>query len=186
MIFFRFLLLIAISWMMGFVWFINQMNIHKPNLTYPFDAAVVLTGAKGRINTGVELLWKNKVKHLFISGVGQNVTLSELGKHIKPFTDEQLKTLENRISLGHFANSTEENALETMDWVRNKKFKKIILVTSNYHMPRSLYMFKHFMPDIEIIPYTIHKNSLSLELALLEYNKYLFSVFYKTYVDDKR
>ena len=53
------------------------------------------------------------------------------------------------------ATSTMGNAIETADWIKKSGFNSIILVTANYHMPRSLMLFRHIMPEIRIIPHPV-------------------------------
>lgn len=49
--------------------------------------------------------------------------------------------------------STEENARYVIDICRQLKFKKILLITSAYHMPRAVMLFKN--KEFEIIPYPV-------------------------------
>lgn len=167
-----------VLWLIGFCWFVNKIRLTEPEINKKFDAIVVLTGAKGRIETGIKLLSAKKAGRLFISGVGKNAVLKDLVQHFELFTPEQMELLKHSITLGHEANSTEENAIETSRWLNQNDYKDIILVTSNYHMPRSLYLFNSLIPNISITPYPLVKNSISLKLALLEYNKYLLYFFH--------
>lgn len=164
--------LIIIVYLSGFAWFSKQISYKETILKEKADAIIVLTGAKGRIDMGLRLLSQGHGAYLFISGVGQNAALNELSKFLSTFPRSQVKYLEHLITLGHEAESTEGNALESMQWLKERHYKKIILVTSNYHMIRSLYLFKHFIPDVEVIPYPFI-NKFSLQLVFLEYNKYL-------------
>lgn len=176
MIFFRASFLLLIIWLIGFFCFINKISMQEIIIDKKADAIVVLTGAKGRIDAGIQLLWEKNSEHLFVSGVGKNAVLNDLSKYLDSFTSDQVKSMKNSITLGHDANSTEENALETSQWIKKNNYKSLILVTSNYHMPRSLYLFKHFMPHISITAYPLVKNNLVLKLAFLEYNKYIFCI----------
>lgn len=166
------LFLITLIYLAGFAWFLGQISYKETILNEKADAIIVLTGAKGRIDTGLHLLSKGYGQHLFISGVGQNTALSDLSKFLSFFPSDQVKTLESLITLGHEADSTEGNAVESLEWIKQNHYKRIILVTSNYHMLRSLYLFKHFIPDITIIPYPLI-NNVNSQLIFLEYNKYL-------------
>ncbi len=159
-------------WMLGFALFLSKISHEKIELNERADAIIVLTGAKGRIDAGLQLLSFDYGKHLFISGVGQNVPLKDLSKFLSSFSSDYVETLKSSITLDHFADSTEGNAIESMEWIKNNGYKKIILVTSNYHMPRSLRLFKNSMPNIEIIPYPV-VNNINYQQAFLEYNKFL-------------
>ena len=48
----------------------------------------------------------------------------------------------DRIDLGYNAQSTLGNALETALWVKERNINDIILITDNWHMPRTLLIFK--------------------------------------------
>ena len=168
--------ILIIFWTIGFCIFIDKIITVKSTITVKSDAIVVLTGGKGRIDAGIDLLFKDYAGHLFISGVGQKADLKDLAKYLESFTPEQIEKLKHKITLGHFASSTEENALETKEWIDKYNYKNIVLVTSNYHMPRSLYLFRFLIPNISITPYSLVKNPISLKLAFMEYNKYLLYV----------
>mgnify|MGYP002128275913 CR=1 FL=1 len=42
-----------------------------------------------------------------------------------------------------------------MRWVRERGFKSLIVVTSNYHMPRAIVELSHAMPDVTLIPFAV-------------------------------
>ena len=170
---FRIFIILFIIWLAGFSWFIGRIALVEPEIHEKADAVIVLTGARGRIDIGLELLSKQHADHLFVSGVGQNAVLSDLSKYLVSFTPDQVEFLKDYISLGHLANSTQENALETFQWVKKHNYKKIFLVTSSYHMQRSLLLFKQLMPDVTITPYPLVSAPTSFKLLFLEYNKYL-------------
>lgn len=173
MIFFRTILLILVVWILGFVYFFIEVSQIKNSKNHA-DAVVVLTGARGRIDAGLELLYEKSADKLFISGVGQKAALKDLSKFLHHFPGEEMLKLEHSIYLGHCASTTEENAIETAEWIKNNNISSIILVTSNYHMPRSLYLLKKAMPKITIFPY-ISSNDINLRMIFFEYNKYLLA-----------
>lgn len=175
MIFFRTILLILIFWIQGCIYFFDEVSQIK-NTKNHADAIIVLTGARGRIDAGLELLYKKSADKLFISGVGQKAALKDLSKFLSYFPGEEMLKLEHSIYLGHFASTTEENAVETAEWIKNNNISSIILVTSNYHMPRSLYLLQKTMPQITILPYT-SSNDINFRMIFLEYNKYLLALF---------
>ncbi len=174
--FFKLLLCIIsfliIFWIIGFFVFLTQINSYEVLPDDKADAVVVLTGSKGRIDAGLNLLAQKYGRHLFISGVGQNAPLNDLGKHLSSFPEDQLNNQKENITLGHFADSTEGNAIETANWVNKHNYHSIILVTSNYHMPRSICLFEKAMPDVEITPYEVVAAS-NTKLNFIEYNKFL-------------
>jgi uncharacterized SAM-binding protein YcdF (DUF218 family) len=88
--------------------------------------------------------------------------------------------------LGYSAEDTRGNARETADWVRAHHFHRLILVTSRYHMPRSLQEFSAAMPGVRLLPYPVEQERVDLgdwwrhpaTIFLLhrEYMKYLASL----------
>ena len=79
--------------------------------------------------------------------------------------------------------NTVENAIETSEWIRKNNVKSIRLVTSNYHIPRSLEEFRSLNPQVKIIPHPVYsenvspqwwKNGGSFYLIASEYNKFLY------------
>lgn len=178
-----FLGLCAAAWTLGLVLFVTAIEMQSEpvisDTLQPTDAIVVLTGGSERLMTGLQLLNSHKAKKLFVSGVHQGLNLDHvLGT--QP-VDKELRTC--CIVLGHAAESTMGNGDETLTWLAIEKFRSMRLVTSNYHMPRSLMIFRATMPDIQIIPHPISPESVKLEgwwmrpgtarLLVTEYNKYL-------------
>ena len=113
------------------------------------DGVVALTGGSNeRLETGVRLLEQRKGRRLLISGVNRIVTDSELYQalNIDPALGECC------IDIGRAAQDTLGNASEATDWAREHGFKRIILVTDDYHMPRSQAELQLAMPEAEIHP----------------------------------
>jgi uncharacterized SAM-binding protein YcdF (DUF218 family) len=59
------------------------------------------------------------------------------------------------VDVGYDANDTSGNASETRAWARANHFSRLIIVTSSYHMPRSLAEFGRVMPDATLVPYPV-------------------------------
>ncbi|MBY0406689.1 MAG: YdcF family protein, partial [Rickettsiales bacterium] len=78
------------------------------------------------------------------------------------------------------------NAEETKRWVIEQQVKTILLVTSNYHMPRSFYEFRHLVKGVTILPSPVPADDYDPAtwwttdryrmLVFSEYHKYLFAV----------
>jgi uncharacterized SAM-binding protein YcdF (DUF218 family) len=136
---------------------------------------VIFTGGRDRIRKGLALLQEEqKDTPLLISGVHTPDQLQEIASHSR---------IKDLITLGYFATNTEENAEETKRWATQYSCKSLKLVTSHYHMPRSLLELKKNMPTIKIISYSILSplfqekgwifNYKRWRILLSEYNKYL-------------
>lgn len=117
------------------------------------QAIVALTGGSlERLTTGVRLLEERKGERLLISGVNRIVTDQELlGEALKVNPD----LASCCIDLGRTAEDTLGNAAETAAWARQHRYRSIILVTDDYHMPRSLTELELAMPEAEIHPYPV-------------------------------
>lgn len=144
-----------------------------PDATHSADGIVVLTGDQGRLTAGVQLLQGGRSAHLLISGVHPSVTTEELRAHTN-LTDAQFSCC---VELGRQATDTVGNARETAQWVRTNGYQRLIIVTSDYHLPRSLIEMHMAMPGVELIPYPVHtqppwRNPRAARLWVQEYAKY--------------
>ena len=169
------------TWIGGLVWFAQQIPESVADATTVTDAIAVLTGAGGRLATGIELLADKRAKKLFVSGVYRGVdvaTLLEISKR----NPEDLACC---IEIGHSADNTLGNAQETAAWIARQGYKSLRIVTSNYHMARSLLEFRQAMPDIRLIAHPVFHDSVKMErwwawpgtagLIFREYNKFLLA-----------
>ena len=81
------------------------------------------------------------------------------------------------------ARNTIGNAIEARRWVRKHGFRSVLLVTSNYHMPRTMVEFRHAMRDVEVVPHPVVTDQVdvsgwwndwhTIRLLVPEYAKYL-------------
>lgn len=116
------------------------------------EAIVALTGGSlERLSTGVRLLNEEKGERLLISGVNRIVADQELYEVLG--VERELG--ECCIDLGRSAEDTLGNAAETAAWARQHRYKSIILVTDDYHMPRSHAELALALPEVEIYPYPV-------------------------------
>ena len=146
------------------------------------EAVVVLTGGANRISAGVKLLKENHGRRLLISGVSATTTRSDLGRVL----NDSIMMFGCCIDLDRKAKDTRGNAEQTAAWVKLHNFRKILLVTSNYHMPRSLMLVREKIPYVEIIAVPIHPPNWKREgfleravspVVLREYAKYRIAKF---------
>lgn len=173
--------LLGVVWFSGLLWFSSLVPRGGETPLTKTDAIVVLTGGTGRLDMGLSLLEKDFATHLFVSGVARGVDVSTLLR----VAQRAPKELECCISVGYRADDTAGNAEETADWVDERGFKSIRLVTASYHMPRSLIEFHHAMPLIQIVPHPVYPPQFKHEqwwlwpgtAALLasEFNKYMIA-----------
>jgi uncharacterized SAM-binding protein YcdF (DUF218 family) len=87
------------------------------------------------------------------------------------------------VDLDHSATNTIGNAVETRRWVEERRFKSVIVVTANYHMPRAMAELEHELPGVALVPYAVVSDRVRIEnwwdnpstarLLILEYLKYI-------------
>jgi len=149
---------------------------------------VILTGGSNRIKEGLKIvnninkLTKTDFKILII-GTGKGFTKVNLKKLLT--SDFNLKLVECCIELESISKDTYSNASETYKWTKKNDINDIILITSNYHMPRAILEFKNRMPNQQIFTYPITpknhdiKNWLNssdtFSLIFFEYSKLLIA-----------
>lgn len=167
-----------VIWTIGFIMFaemINEFDIDKMEKT---DAVVVLTGGKNRINEAAKLLNQKNADKMFISGVSQETSLEEL---VEKYDMETYYA--DNVEIGQEAKNTLENAKEVKEWVEKNNISSIRLVTSNYHMPRSMEEIEAATDGVSIIPHPVYSENVakkwwtswkSFKFVASEYNKFIF------------
>lgn len=167
---------LGLLWAIGWMWFAASVASMKPyDENIKTDAIIVLTGGDKRVNEGLDLLAEGSGKQLLISGVNGQVKTDEL---IALWNGDKEK-VRCCITLGYSASDTASNATETQDWIENKNVESIRLVTSSYHMARSVLMFKKQMPEIVIYKHPVTPDDFEpwgrqfWKLTFSEYNKWL-------------
>jgi uncharacterized SAM-binding protein YcdF (DUF218 family) len=134
-------------WLGGLLWFVHDALSPSDDPAMRTDAIVVLTGGRLRIETAIDLFGEGKAQKLFISGVNHHVDREMLTRQFEPVASR----VKCCIVLGHDADNTVGNARETAQWMRQERYTSLRLVTSWYHMPRSLLEFREAMPDARIV-----------------------------------
>jgi uncharacterized SAM-binding protein YcdF (DUF218 family) len=164
----------------GFVGFLSQLRgtEHRPGGNA--DGIVVLTGGSSRISDAVDLLADGYGKRLLISGVHPTNDTADISRSLP---DNQSTLMHCCVDLDHSATNTRSNAAGTRRWVHERGFKSLIVVTSNYHMPRAIVELSHAMPDIRLIPFVVvgdkwreepwWTSGAAFRLLLSEYVKYV-------------
>ncbi len=165
--------------LIGFVMFVTGMPQKPEHLFDDADAIVILTGGSERFPAGVALLASGAADHLFVTGVPSGIDTETL-LHAHGLDGQNLPCC---IELGHEARHTLGNARETAAWMAHNGHDSMILVTSRFHMPRSLVVFHELMPDLAIQPYPVEMDHPVVDhwwrdpdvaaTAFVEYLKYL-------------
>jgi uncharacterized SAM-binding protein YcdF (DUF218 family) len=135
----------------GFFWFAWQIQTEEAPLERSADGIVVLTGAAARIPDAIELLAAERGKRLLISGVHRDTRAREIAS----LTPLYSKLFNCCIDLDRSALNTFGNAIETKRWAVEHNFNSLIIVTSNWHMPRAMAEMRHQLPQATLIPYPV-------------------------------
>src|SRR3954467_13420128 len=130
-------LVVALIWAAGLFAFAARVQQSTPQAhPAPADGIVALTGANSneRIAAAVDLLAEGLGRRVLVSGVNREVSRDELRK-----ASQTVRRLYDCcVDLGFNALDTVGNARETADWARAMQFKSLIVVTTDYHMPRAM------------------------------------------------
>jgi uncharacterized SAM-binding protein YcdF (DUF218 family) len=166
----------------GFFWFVLHIPTEEVQLNRNADGIVVLTGAAARIPDAVELLAAGRGQRLLITGVYRATTTREIARLAPLYAKYRTCCIDiDRSALNTFG-----NAIETRRWAHEHNFNSLIVVTSNWHMPRAMIELDHQLPDLTLIPYPVisermkhepwWRNAESVRLLVGEYFKYLFAL----------
>ena len=147
----RAVLALIILFLGGFAVFVAAIDRQPQALTGRADAIVVLTGAEDRIDEAVRLLADHKGGRLLISGVNPRTTKAALQRQ----DPANAGLYECCIDIGYWAQNTPGNADEAQAWINAKGFTSVIVVTSSYHMPRSLLELRRVLPNVALIPHPV-------------------------------
>lgn len=171
--------IMATMLVVGFLAFTHAIGRVQPAADVSADGIVALTGGKDRIARAVRLLADGRAKRLLITGVYRKTGKRALARLVP--TSERLFAC--CIDIGHEALNTVGNADETRAWTRRHGFTSLIIVTSSYHMPRSLAELSRAMPDVRFVPYPVTPRNVRVDawwaypgtarLLVSEYVKFL-------------
>ena len=175
-------LLVAVSaFVGGFFVFADQVATADSPSAPRADGIVALTGDVGRITKAIDLLSSESATRLLISGVDETTSLETL-RGAYPANAELFGCC---IDIGRDAHDTRGNARETRDWARARGYRSLIVVTSAYHMPRSLSEISRQLPGVDLVPVPVQPANRDLDgwmrdgstfrLLLVEYIKYIVS-----------
>ncbi len=163
----------------GYARFATGLSVTEAGSPPRTDAIVVVTGGAQRIGDAVSLLNADRGRRLLISGVNEKTGREELAK-LNPTAREALACC---VDLDYRARNTIGNAIETRRWVRRHDFRSLLVVTSNYHMPRTLLELGHAMPNVRFVPHPVVTDQVdvagwwhdwhTIRLLVPEYLKYL-------------
>lgn len=172
----------ASLWLGGLFWFVSKIKGDPPIFESPVEGIVVLTGGAERMNVALDLLKRGEAQRLLITGVHPGTSATDLSEQ----SVGAAELFECCIDLGKSALNTRGNAEEAAEWAASRSYRRLIIVTADYHMARAMLEFRAAMPGAELIPYPVRPPDIHLKgwwrypgttkLLAGEYTKYLLAV----------
>lgn len=142
---------VVVAFSVGFGLFIGEARRYAPPETVEAEAIVVLTGGPNRVSTAVTLLEAGRGARLLISGVNPDSPPSDIAAAAGA-TEALFACC---VDIGPDAADTIGNAAEAAAWAQAHGYDRLIIVTSDYHMPRALLELQAAMPDVTLIAYGV-------------------------------
>ena len=128
------------------------------------DNIFVLAGDSRRIPYALKKLETIKYGRLYIIGAGTD-----------KITNKKFVKVESK------SKSTYQNALAVKQIVKKRKLKRLVVVTTEDHMNRSLYLLRNELPETEIIACPASLSGMSVPIRVkhwaIEYLKYILTLF---------
>jgi uncharacterized SAM-binding protein YcdF (DUF218 family) len=153
----------------GFILFAFTLGRPAAADAEPTDAAVVLTGASGRIEHALDVLRQGKAKRLLVAGADPSVTKADLTRRIPTGA----KLIKCCVDLGSESVDTRTNAEEAARWLAQRNFHSVRLITSDWHMRRARCEFQKVLGS----KFRLLTDAVRTEPSFLtlfgEYNKYV-------------
>lgn len=150
------ILMAGAAGMAGFLHFAETVAALETPRDPKADAIVVLTGGYQRIDSAIVLLKSGAGERLLISGANPATS----GNLLRKLTQSSSALFECCVDMGYEAVDTIGNANETARWISDHRFRRVLVVTNNYHMPRSLLELTVSDPRTEFIAYPVVNSDL--------------------------
>ncbi|MCJ2069646.1 YdcF family protein [Methylobacterium sp. J-030] len=172
----------AIVLFAGFLIFVSALARQERAPTDRADGIVALTGGAQRIGDAIDLLAGGYGRRLLITGVNERTSRDEIAR----LNPTQRALIACCVDLDYRARNTIGNAIETRRWMRAHRFSTVAVVTSNYHMPRTLVELVHALQDSDrVLPHPVVTDAFDADrwwrsppaarLVASEYVKFLAS-----------
>lgn len=175
-------LVLALIWFSGLLAFADRVQQQTPaRAPAPAQGIVVLTGAGSnqRLGAAMGLLEDGYGRRVLVSGVNRMASRED----IRNVSRAVRRLYDCCVDLGFNAADTVGNAREIADWAQAMRYRELIVVTADYHMPRAMLELRATMPDAELTPYPVAtsvvdahrwwRTGRSARLMIMEYSKYL-------------
>ena len=169
------LLLFVIIVLLQFNFFLFNIQSYKNTdlNKKEIEGIVVLTGDKFRILEGLKILNSEIGYKLLISGVNKEISIEEIKKEFPKFN----QLFNCCVELESISTNTFENVREIFFWKKKNNIKNILLITSDYHLPRVELEVNRLLLDKETFYYGVkydnQKINIRMKKLIVEYIKYL-------------
>lgn len=175
------ILIVLMIWAVGLMAFSARIARSTPAPEpAPAEGIVALTGhSTARIAAGMKLLEDGRGQRMLVSGVNREASRED----IRGVAKAPGRIYDCCVDLGFQAVNTVGNARETAQWAREHNFHKLIVVTADYHMPRSILELHGAMPEAQLTPYPVATDELDAKhwwktmagakRMIIEYSKYM-------------
>ena len=169
------LLLFVIIVLLQFNFFLFNIQSYKNTdlNKKEIEGIVVLTGDKFRILEGLKILNSEIGYKLLISGVNKEISIEEIKKEFPKFN----QLFNCCVELESISTNTFETVREIFFWKKNNNIKNILLITSDYHLPRVELEVNRLLLDKETFYYGVkydnQKINIRMKKLIVEYIKYL-------------
>ena len=165
----RFAAFILILYALGFILFTVTLGRPAAAQAERTEAIVVITGGKGRIERGIEVLEAGRARRLLVAGADPAVTKRDLVRRL----GGHKRLVDCCVDLGSESVDTRSNAEEASRWLDRRGYRSFRLITSDYHMRRARYDFREVLGDkYRVVPDAI-RSEPHFTILFGEYNKYV-------------
>lgn len=177
-------LVLALIWFCGLLAFAARVQQSTPApAPSRADGIVALTGANSneRLAAAMGLLEDGYGRRVLVSGVNRRASRED----VRNVSRAVRRLYDCCVDLGFTAADTVGNARETVDWAQAMRYRRLIVVTADYHMPRAMLELRAVMRGggVELQTYAVPTPSLkargwwrnpgAARLMVVEYSKYL-------------
>ena len=159
-----------------FIFFLSLVKNFKSNYSTitSIDSIVVLTGDKFRISKGMEILSNGIGEKLLLSGVNKNIKLTNIKNEFPKYKN----FFDCCVDIDNISSNTFENSRETFLWLEKNKYISVLVVSSDYHMPRVKLEFERFFETGNTYYHPVNSNNDvnaigKIKKLFFEYVKYM-------------
>ena len=159
-----------------FIFFLSLIKNFKSDYSAftSIDSIVVLTGDKFRISKGMEILSNGIGEKLLLSGVNKNIKIINIKNEFPKYKNY----FDCCVDIDNISSNTFENSRETFLWLEQNKYISVLVVSSDYHMPRVKLEFERFFETGNTYYHPVNSNNDvnaigKIKKLFFEYVKYM-------------